>query len=209
MQLTENLKWRYATKKFEASKKVSEADIEEIKNAIQLSASSYGLQLYKVLIIEDQELKNKLKAAAFNQSQVTDASHLIVFCNYKNVESKHVDDFLQLKANIQKIDITNLDGYGQVMKNKIASMSESAMDEWTTKQVYIALGNLLAACAELKIDACPMEGFDAQKFNEILDLESKGLNAAVLAPIGYRAEDDKYQFIPKVRKPFDQLFEQI
>ena len=147
--------------------------IEQIKNAIQLSASSYGLQLYKVLIIEDQELKNKLKAAAFNQPQITDASHLIVFCNYKNVESKHVDDFLQLKANIQNIDINNLNGYGQVMKNKIASMSESAKDEWTSKQVYIALGNLLAACAELKIDACPIEGFDANRFNEILDLDEK------------------------------------
>ena len=106
--LIENLKWRYATKKFEASKKVNEADLEQIKNAIQLSASSYGLQLYKVLIIENKELRSKLKSAAFDQPQITDSSHLIVFCNYKKVKPEQVDEFLQLKANAQQIDLNDL-----------------------------------------------------------------------------------------------------
>ena len=207
--LIENLKWRYATKKFEASKKVNEADLELIKNAIQLSASSYGLQLYKVLIIENKELRSKLKSAAFDQPQITDSSHLIVFCNYKKVKSEQVDEFLQLKANAQQIDLNDLKDYGDQMKNKVAGMTDAALTEWTSKQVYIALGNLLAACAELKIDACPIEGFNRQQFNEILDLDKKELNAAVLATIGYRSEKDKYQHLPKVRKPKELLFEMI
>jgi len=207
MELLNNLKWRYATKKFDSSKKVSKENLEKLKEVIQLSPSSYGLQLYKVLVIENKELREKLKYASWGQSQITDASHLFVFCNYANVKSKHVDEFLELTAKEQDIDVNNLNGYGDFMKGKISEMNEVEQKNYTIRQTYLTLGNLLSACAELKIDACPMEGFEPEKYNGILGLSEQGLNAAVIASIGYRANDDHTQNRPKVRKPLNELFE--
>jgi nitroreductase/dihydropteridine reductase len=207
MQLIDNLKWRYATKKFDPNKKVNREDLEKIKEAIQLSVSSYGLQLYKILIIEDDELREKLKPASWGQSQITDASHLIVFCNYSQVKDENIEDYIQLKAETEGIDREILKGYGGFMKGKIGEKTDIEIRNWTEKQTYLAMGNLLAACAELKIDACPMEGFDPEKYNEILQLSERGLNAAVIATIGYRSDDDQTQKGKKVRKPFESLFE--
>lgn len=207
MNLTANLKWRYATKKFDPSKKISVENLEKIKEAVQLSASSYGLQLYKVLIIESSEIREKLKPVSWGQSQITDASHLIVFCNYSEVNDEHVDEYLELKAQTEQISINDLNGYGDFMKEKIREKAVSEQNSWTANQTYLALGNLLAACAELKIDACPMEGFEPEAYNEILGLAEQGLNAAVIAAIGYRADEDRTQNVPKTRKPVDLLFE--
>ena len=207
MNLTENLKWRYATKKFDASRKISSENLEKIKEAVQLSASSYGLQLYKVFILEDRELREKLKAVSWGQRQITDASYLIVFCNYSEVKDEHVDEYLQLKARAEQVDIGDFKGYGDFMKKKIQEKSATELRSWTASQTYLALGNLLAACAELKVDACPMEGFEPEAYNKILGLTEQGLNAAVIAAIGYRSEDDPAQQTPKVRKPVDMLFE--
>ena len=207
MQLVENLKWRYATKKFDDTKKVSATDLDNIKEAISLSASSYGLQAYKVLIIEDLELRKKLQPASWGQSQIVDASHLIVFCNYTKVQPEVIDEYLKLKADTQGLNVDDLSGYGDFMKSKIGSLPEDAVKSWTAKQTYIGLGNLLAACAELKIDACPMEGFEAEQYEQILGLEEKGLSAAVIATIGYRSSEDGTQNSKKVRKPISELFE--
>ena len=207
MQLVENLKWRYATKKFDDTKKVSATDLDNIKEAISLSASSYGLQAYKVLIIEDLELRKKLQPASWGQSQIVDASHLIVFCNYTKVQPEVIDEYLKLKADTQGLNVDDLSGYGDFMKSKIGSLPEDAVKAWTAKQTYIGLGNLLAACAELKIDACPMEGFEAEQYEQILGLEEKGLSAAVIATIGYRSSEDGTQNSKKVRKPISELFE--
>ena len=207
MQLIENLEWRYATKRFDSSKKISSDKLEKIKRAIQLSVSSYGLQLYKVLIIENSELREKLSPVSWDQPQITEASHLIVFCNYQKVSENHVDDYFERIAKIQNIDIKMLSDYRDFMKNKITEKSEMDRANWTAKQTYLALGNLLNACAELKIDACPMEGFDVEKYNEILELGPKGLSAAVIATIGYRSNDDDSQYRKKVRKPLSELFE--
>lgn len=209
MELLENLKWRYATKKFDATKQVSSEDLEKIKEAIQLSASSYGLQLYKILIVEDADLREKLKPASWGQSQITDASHLIVFCNYNDVKDQHIDEFVSLKANTLGIDEANLKGYGDFIKTKMQDLNSDQKNSWTIRQTYIALGNLLAACAELKIDSCPMEGFEPDQYNEILGLNDKGLNAAVIATIGYRSDEDKTQHGAKVRKSVSNLFETI
>ncbi|MDR8391398.1 NAD(P)H-dependent oxidoreductase [Aliifodinibius sp. S!AR15-10] len=209
MNLIQTLEWRYATKQFDPTKKVSPDDLEKIKKAIQLSASSYGLQLYKVLIIEDQELRERLKPASWGQDQITDASHLIVFCNYAEVNDRDVDEFLELKVETQQLDMQEVEGYGDFMKDKIDEKSAVEQAHWTARQTYLALGNLLAACAELKIDACPMEGFEPDRYNKILGLEEQGLNASVIAAIGYRTEDDERQFAEKVRKPKHQLFEKI
>ncbi|NDV42402.1 NAD(P)H-dependent oxidoreductase [Flagellimonas sediminis] len=209
MKLIENLEWRYATKKFDPLVKIGTSDIEKLKKAVQLSVSSYGLQLYKVLIIEDQELKQELRKASWDQSQITDASHLFVFCNYTDRDDRHIDNYIQSVADIQGTTVEALSGYGTFIKQSLAAKTNTEWNHWAERQTYLALSNLLAACAELQIDACPMEGFESERYNEILGLSSKGLNAAVIAPVGYRATDDHTQFRKKVRKPHEELFEMI
>lgn len=207
MRLLDNLKWRYATKKYNPSKKVSDQDMSQIKEAIRLSASSYGLQLFKVLDIKDKSLREKLKPASWGQSQITDASHILVFCSYVEVKEEHIDEYINLKAETQKIDIGLLQGYGDFVKSKMNETPVSYQQIWTGKQTYIALGNALAACAELKIDSTPMEGFDVAAYNDILGLNNKGLKADVVLAIGYRSDEDTTQHSPKVRKPAEKLFE--
>ncbi|UZR97926.1 NAD(P)H-dependent oxidoreductase [Chondrinema litorale] len=207
MQLLENLKWRYATKKFDPNKKVPTKDIAKLKEVIRLSASSYGLQMYKVLIIEDQKLKEKLKPVSWNQNQITDASHLFVFCSYTSVSEAYIKEHMSLIADTQSKNIQDLQGYGDFVLTKLSEKSSAEQQTWLEKQTYLAMSNLLAACAELKIDACPMEGFEVDKYNEILGLTEKGLSVSLIAPIGYRAKDDYAQFSLKVRKPVEKLFE--
>lgn len=209
MDIIENLNWRYAVKKFDATKKVSDEHIEQLKKVIQLSASSYGLQLYKVLIVEDRAMREKLRPASWGQSQISDASHLLVFCNYTEVNEEHIDSFVKIKAEVRNKPYEALKGYGDYIKKSILPLPDIKKNEWTAKQTYLALGNLLSACAEMKIDACPMEGFDPAEYNNILGLDEKGLNAAVVVTIGYRAEDDQEQFQAKVRRPMDALFETV
>jgi nitroreductase len=207
MAYIENLKWRYATKKFDSSKKISTENLGKLKEAIQLSVSSYGLQLYKVLIVENAALREKLKPASWGQDQITEASHLVVFCNYTDIKDKHVDDFLNMTAKSQNMEVKNLSGYGDFIKGKIKEMNTTESFNWTSRQTYLALGNLISACAELKIDSCPMEGFEPEKYNEILGLSKQGLNAAVIATIGYRSNEDHTKNRPKVRKSCNELFE--
>jgi nitroreductase len=209
MELIENLKWRYATKKFDTSKKVSSNDLQKLKEAVQLSVSSYGLQLYKVLIIENSEIREHLKPVSWNQNQITDASHLFVFCNYTEATPKAIEDFIKQTAETRNLDLERLSGYGDFIKSKLEEKSEEEKTSWLKSQTYLALGNLLNACAELKIDACPMEGFEAEAYNKILGLDKQGLSAAVIAPIGYRHPEDQSIGQQKVRKPMELLFDTI
>ncbi len=205
----ENQKWRYATKKFDASKKVSAEDFETLKEAIQLSATSYGLQLFKVLNIENPEIRTKLQPVSWGQSQIVEASHLLVFANYTDIQDSHVDEYVANMANIRGIPQEALQGYSDFMKSKILPLSNEEKSIWTSKQTYLALGNLLNAAAEMKIDVTPMEGFEPEKYNEILDLSEKGLNASLVAAIGYRHEEDATQHYAKVRKSKENMFETI
>lgn len=209
MKLKEGLKWRYATKKFDPSKKVSDSDLNQLKEAIQLSASSYGLQPYTVLIVKNEATRESLKPVSWGQTQITDASHLMVFCNHLNVSPADVQSYLDLKADIQSIDSAALSGYGDFMNQKISEMSSVAMENWTSKQAYIGLGNLLAACGELQIDACPMEGLEKEAYDEILGLKEKGMTTAFSVPIGYRSEEDASQHARKVRRPLEMMFQEV
>lgn len=204
--LIDTLKWRYATKKFDATKKISKEDLETLKEVIRLSASSYGLQPYKVFIIEDPEVRAKLQPASWGQSQIVDASHLVVFANITDFGASEIDSFLNNIVATRQIPIESISGYGDFMKNTLTALPVDVRNNWTSKQTYIALGNLLSAAAELKIDATPMEGFEAEKVNEILGLKEKGLNAAVFAALGYRHEEDATQHYAKVRKSNEELF---
>lgn len=198
--------WRYATKKFDTTKKVSAEDLATLKEAIRLSSSSYGLQPYKVLIIENPELRAQLQPVSWGQTQIVDASHLIVFANVTNIGETEIDAYFKNLTETRNIPMEALQGYADFMKSKITSLSEEARNIWTSKQTYLALGNLLNAAAELKIDVTPMEGFEPEQYNEILGLKKLGLNASLVAPIGYRHEEDATQHYVKVRKSNEELF---
>lgn len=201
-----NANWRYATKKFDAAKKVSDADLQTLKEAIRLSASSYGLQPYQVILVENPELRAQLQPAAWGQAQLVDASHVLVFANVTNIGDAEIDAYLNNVAETRGLPLDALQGYGDFMKSKISSLSAEQKNIWTSKQTYIALGNLLNAAAELNIDVTPMEGFEPEKVNEILGLNERGLNASLIAPIGYRHAEDATQSYAKVRKSEQELF---
>lgn len=209
MELIKHLNWRYATKKFDSGKKISSAALEELKDVIQLSASSYGLQWYKVLIIESQSIKEKLFPHAWYQQQILDCSHLVVICNYTSITDNDIDAYISQVAASQQISRSTLAGYGDLIKTKLREKTVAERTSWLKSQTYIALANLIAGCAELKIDACPMEGFQAGKFNEVLGLNEQGLNACVIAAIGYRHSDDPASVRKKFRKPKEELFVQL
>ena len=202
----ENQNWRYATKKFDATKKIASEDLETLKEAIRLSTSSYGLQPYKVFIIEDETIREQLKPASWNQSQITEASQLIVFANYSNLNETIIENYIDRISNTREIPAENLQGYGDFMKSKILGLTLEQQAVWTSKQTYLALGNLLNAAAELKIDVTPMEGFEPEKYNDILKLNELNLNASLVATIGYRHEEDTNQYVKKVRKSKEELF---
>ena len=202
----ENQKWRYATKKFDASKKVSASDLETLKEAIQLSTSSYGLQLYKVFIIENPEVRAQLQPVSWGQSQIIEASHLLVFANIVDVQESDIDAYVQNIADTRGLSVEDLKGYSDFMKSKIVPLPVEQKAVWTSKQTYLALGNLLNAAADLKIDVTPMEGFEPEKYNEILGFNALGLNASLVAAVGYRHEEDATQHYVKVRKPKQELF---
>lgn len=204
--LLDNLNWRYATKKFDATKKISDADLNTLKEAVRLSASSYGLQPFKVVIVENPELREQLKAEAWGQTQITDASHLFIFANDTSLDANSVDQYMNNISETRGVPVEALEGFSGMIKGQIAGLSEEAKNIWTAKQTYIALGTLLSAAAELKIDTTPMEGFSPAGFNKILGLDKLGLNAAVVATIGYRHDEDDAQHYKKVRKSQDELF---
>jgi nitroreductase len=202
----ENQNWRYATKKFDATKKISNQDLETLKEAIQLSASSYGLQPYKVLIIENPEIRTKLQPFSWGQSQIVEASHLFVFTNLIDIQNNHIDEYITNVATTRGMDVQDLKQYSDFMKSKLVPLPSEAKSTWTSKQTYLAMGNLLNAAAELKIDVTPIEGFEPEKYNDILGLDKLGLNASLVASIGYRHEEDATQHFPKVRKSINELF---
>ena len=162
-----------------------------------------------MLIISEEKLKEKLRKVSWDQSQITDASHLFVFCNYTERNDDHVEDYIRAVSNIQETPLEKLEGYQNLIKQSLGNKNDDEWQSWTQKQTYLAMSNLLTACAELKIDACPIEGFESEKYNEILGLEEKGLNACVIVPVGYRSKEDHTQFRKKVRKPIAELFEMV
>jgi len=205
----DDLNWRYAVKQFDASKKVSEEDLQKLIDAVQLSASSYGLQPYKILVIKDQAVKEKLKAAGYNQSQFTDATAVFVFAHQTDFDAELIDSYIELSERIKELETGTLEGYANLMKNALLNLPQEAKAGWTSRQAYIALGNLLSVAAAHKIDTCPMEGFEATAFDEILGLTEQNLHAVVVAAVGYRSAEDETQHAPKVRRPQEELFEII
>ena len=200
------LQWRYATKKFDASKRISETDLATLKEAIRLSASSYGLQPYSVLVISNTELKEKLRSACWNQPQITDASHVFVFAGKKDFDHSLIDSYLELVSTARNLPIDSLVGYGNFMKSKLLNLPQETKTSWASHQAYLAAGNLLSAAAALQIDTCPMEGFERDAVDAVLNLDDKGLTTALIVPAGYRSESDQTQYYKKVRRTPEELF---
>lgn len=206
MQLIENLKWRYATKKFDTDKTINHEQLSYLQEAIRLPVSSYGLQLYKVLVVTDSERKKALQPLCWNQPAITDCSHLFIFCNNQHYSHHLVDEYIQLVSREQNIDATMLDGYGTFIKDKISEKTPTEQSTWLARQPYLAVSNLLMACAEQRIDACPMEGFDTEAINRYFQLDTNNLNAIVMVATGYRTHDDEAQHRKKIRKSSEDLF---
>lgn len=208
--IIEHLKWRYAVKKYDTAKKLDKNQIDLLQEIIRLSPSSHGLQPYRILFIEDEATRINLRAASYNQSQITDASHLIVFAIENTIDEAFVDAYFE---NVCRTRNIKLEGDLLHHRNSVAgSVNRMSPDEkgiWATNQTYLALGNLLTAAAQLEIDANPMEGFMPGKYDEILGLSEKGLSSVVIAAVGFRHKEDFFQHFIKVRKPSQKLFETI
>lgn len=194
------LNWRYATKKFNPEKKVSDEDLKILLESIRLAPTSFGLQPFKVFVITDRELREKLKPVSYNQSQVTDASCLIVFCARKNVDENYIKRYIEQVSKVRGVSVGDLKGFEDMLLGFVKNYSGN-IEEWAKRQSYIALGFLLEAAALLGIDACPMEGFNTEEVDKILNLE-EGLTSVAYCTLGYRDESDEYSKIKKAR--FDE-----
>lgn len=200
------LEWRYAAKKYDASKKISAEEMQTLKDSIRLTPTSYGLQPFKAIFVEDENIRQQLREKAWGQSQVTDASALVVFAVQKNITAADVDDYMENVAQSRNITIEQTKGFGDYVKGAIAPLNEEQFINWNKKQTYIALGMLLQTAALLRVDATPMEGFDPSGYDEVLGLAEKGLTASVVCALGYRHEEDGNQHQAKVRKSEADLF---
>jgi len=198
-ELIEQLNWRYATKAFDPGEKLSDQQVDLLKESLRLTASSFGLQPWKFLFVTDQETRDKMPPVSWGQRQPADCSHLIVMCAPRSFGEADIDRFLDSIVEQRAVGLDSLSEYSQVMKGFLASMDEDAINAWVRNQIYLALGSLLVVCATEGIDACPMEGFDADAYDRILGLEEQGLRAVVLCPVGFRSADDKYAEFAKVR----------
>lgn len=205
MDLIENLNWRYATKSFDTSKKVSEGDLEEIIEVFRLTPSSFWLEPWKLIIVENSETREKLQAHSWNQSQITQASHLLVFARVKNIDDNYIDNFLNNNSKITLSTREQLSGYENMMKWYFSNMTLESKTSWARDQVFLALWNVMNFLAQKQIDSCAIWGFDPSKYDEILELDKLGLASVVVLPIWYRSSDDKNALRPKVRFSKDEI----
>ena len=205
-QLLEQLNWRYATKEFDPTKKISADDWATLETVLQLTPSSAGLQPWKFIVVTDAAVRAKLVLASYGQEKVSTASHLVVFAAKNNLSEADVDAHLQNVAKTQGVPVASLAQFRGMLVGLVKSMDEAARNAFAQNQVFIALGNFLTSAALLGIDVCPMGGFDHAQYDEILGLKAQGFTSAVIATAGYRSAADKYATAPKVRFPKEQLF---
>lgn len=203
--ILEALQWRYATKAYDSTKKLSPEQISSLLETIRLSPSSFGLQPYKIIHVTKPEIREKLRAASWGQSQITEASELFIFAVPTDLNETHVDDFIQKTALVRNIPVEQLAEYAEMIKGSLNSRTKEQKIIWAAKQAYIALGILLESAALEQIDATPMEGFDPAQYNEILGLHKLNLTAVVVTTLGYRSKLDTYAGLLKVRKDQNDL----
>jgi nitroreductase len=209
-RLLDALKWRYATKQFDPSRKIDPAVWEVLEEALVLSASSFGLQPWKFLVVTDQAVKEALVGVSWGQRQVADASHVVVFARKDLVDASDVAAHMDHTAEVRGVARSSLDGFEKVVLGFLGDPPDSRrLAEWASRQVYLALGNFLTSAALLGIDACPMEGLDPAAYDRILGLEGSGFSTLAACPVGFRHPGDKYASAPKVRFPKTRTIQHI
>ena len=202
------LNWRYATKVFDPSRKISEADLKTLLQSLVLTPSSFGLQPYRFLVVTDPQLRARLREASWGQGQVTDCSHLVVFLARQQMTEADVDHYIARIAKVRDDNPENLAPYrGMMVGTLVTGPKAASVSEWAARQAYIALGQFMASAALLGLDTCPMEGLDPAKYDEILGLAGTPFRTIVACAAGYRAAADKYASLAKVRFPIEELVE--
>lgn len=209
MSIIKSLEWRYATKKFDSSKKLTVSQIETLKKAFNLTPTSHGLQPIKLIVIENKELQEKFVEYCYFQRQVADASHLLVLCIETDITTDDIHAYFDLEKEIRGTSEAIISNF----RNRLVAMYKNKTLEQkqisATCQAYMAFGNLMTVCAVEKIDNCPMEGFMSEKIDELLNLPSQNLKSVLLMPVGFRAEDDFMGALKKVRKPISETVLEI
>lgn len=208
--LLQQLRWRYATKQFDPAKKIPATDWEALEQALILTPTSYGLQPYQFIVITDQPTKERLVPFSFKQRQPADCSHFVVFASRVKNSETDVDHYLARVAEVRGGSAQALGGFKKMLMADIVDGPRGQIAlEWSTLQTYLALGNFMTSAALIGVDTCPMEGFEPEKYDELLGLPERGLRATVACAAGYRAATDKYASLPKVRFPASELVVQI
>lgn len=208
-EISKALNWRYATKTFDATKKLSDEQLGAVIEAGRLAPSSLGIEPWKFFIVTNPEMREKIKAAAWNQSQVTDASHLIVIAAATNVDDAHVDKIINGVAETRGVSTEALAGYAGMMKNAIHGRSADELAAWNARQAYIPLGIMIETAAILGIDSCPMEGFDPKAVSEILGLDSHNATPLAFLTLGFRANEEESVKYKKFRLPANEIVIEI
>lgn len=204
-QTLQKLQWRYATKKFDASKKLSEEKVNILKESFNLTATSYGLQPLKMICIQNKALQQQLVPATMNQQQVASASQVLVLCVETELNAAFIETYFKRVAAIRNTPKAILEPFEAFLKGSFAEKEGKEINQWMEKQAYIALGNLLTVCALENIDACPIEGFEPEKYDETLKLKEMNLHSVLVLAVGYRAQDDMFADFKKVRRGVDEV----
>ncbi|WP_405565633.1 NAD(P)H-dependent oxidoreductase [Polaribacter sp. Asnod6-C07] len=209
MNTIESLQWRYAVKKFDKNKTLSAKQIDILKVAFNLTPTSYGLQPLKLVVVQNKTIQEELVLHSMNQPQVVEASHLLIICIPKTYETKEIENYFNLVQKVRQTPDEIINPFKEFLTAQLANKTQEELTIWNKNQAYIALGNLLTVCAIEKIDACPMEGFIPEKYDEILKLNEQNLTSVLVLPVGFRAEDDYMKDLKKVRKNIDDSIIEI
>lgn len=205
MSILHKLQWRYATKQFDSNKLIPEDQMTELLEATNLSASALGLQPYEFIVVHNKELQKELAEHSFNGIDVKSASHLVIFASKTEINDSYVKEYINCTEQIRDLKPGTMKNTEELTLKLMQGKTSEEIFIWSQKQAYVALGTLLLAAADLKIDMCPMELINSEKYNEILALHEQGLHACVVGVLGYRKEDDKDQFLKKTRKELNDI----
>ena len=208
--LLTQLRWRYATKQFDPTRKISAADWQTLEESLVLTPSSFGLQPWRFVVVTDQATREKLVPVSWGQRQIADASHLVVFAIKKAIGAREADHYLGRMAEVRGVSTESLNSFRDVLVGFLGQPADKFNpDQWAARQTYIALGNFITSAALLGIDTCPMEGIDPSRYDEILGLTAQGYQTVVVATAGYRAASDKYATLPKVRFASEEVITHV
>jgi len=203
--IIESLEWRYATKKFDTNKKLTEEKLDVLKRSFDLTATSYGLQPLKMMVVSDSKTIEQLVPMSYNQPQIGNASHILVICIESEVDTKYIKGYFNSVENIRGTSREILGPFEEFLVDHFSNKDQEEIQLWAIKQAYLAMGNLLTICAVEEIDSCPIEGFEPDKYDEFLKLKEKGLRSVLVLAVGYRAEDDMFSGFKKVRRGVDKV----